>query len=178
MEPKHEPRNEAMKPTDGIYFDEVEANPADLIHELADPEIGKAIPLPRTAATALRRQQVARLEDNIVLLRRKQEEFNRKMEEYIQNIRALIGSLERSLSSDERTPAAPTAPAGSTQVRCLSCGVEKVFGGLRVIAAKESTESITGPTTLIVEEAGRIKKGTFACPRCGNENLLIRKLGI
>ena len=168
-----------MKEPKEIYFEEVQASPADLIHELADPEIGGAISLPPTAAVALRRQQVARLEDNIVLLRRKQEEFNRKMEEYIQNIRALIGSLERAISSDGKAPAGKTGGKHreSTQVRCLGCGEEKVFDRLRVIAARESSESITHPTVLIIEDAGRIKKGTFACPKCGNENLLIRKLG-
>jgi hypothetical protein len=168
-----------MNQPKGIYFEEVQANPADLIHDLADPEIGKMVPIPFTAAIALRRQQVARLEDNIVLLRRKQEEFNRRMEEYVQNIRALIGSIERSIAADERSPAPEGRPAGAscTQVRCLGCGEEKVFDHLRVIAARESSESITQPTVLIVEDDGKIKKGTFACPKCGNENLLIRKLG-
>jgi hypothetical protein len=166
-----------MKPTKDIIFEELETTPADIMNEIAGAGMDRQVPIDRGASRELRRRQVARLEDNIVLLRRKQEEFNRKMEEYIQNIRALIGSLERSLAAEAQAgPEPPRPTAGSTQVRCLSCGQEKVFEDFRVIAARDSEESIDRPTVLIVEESGKIKKGTFSCPQCGNENLLIRKL--
>jgi len=168
-----------MKSTKGIIFEEIQANPTDLLQDLADPELRKCLQFPASAARALRKQQVSRLEENILLLRRKQEEFNRKMEEYIQNIRSLIGSLERSIALQERegkdTLSRPIQEG--TQVRCLSCGEEKTFGELRVLVARDSAESFSHPTEVIVEQDGRIKKGTFTCPQCGNENLLIRKVG-
>jgi hypothetical protein len=166
-----------MKPTKDIIFEELETTPTDILNEIAETGMEKQAQIDPEASRELRRRQVARLEDNIVLLRRKQEEFNRKMEEYIQNIRALIGSLERNLAAEARVGPAPVRmTVGSTQVRCLSCGQEKVFEDFRVIAARDSEESLDRPTVLIVEESGKIKKGIFSCPQCGNENLLIRKL--
>jgi hypothetical protein len=166
-----------MKPTKDIIFEELETTPADILSEIADTGTDKPAAIDPGASRELRRRQVARLEDNIVLLRRKQDEFNRKMEEYVQNIRALIGSLERNLAAEaQESPPPARQPVGSTQVRCLSCGQEKVFEDFRVIAARDSEESLDRPTILIVEESGKIKKGTFSCPQCGNENLLIRKL--
>jgi hypothetical protein len=166
-----------MKPIKGIFFSEISANPSEFLGEVWDGELHKGAPLPASVSSALRREQVARLTNNIGLLRKKQEEFNRKIEQYIQNLRALIGTLERSMTPEERDPASAAEPRGGTEVRCLTCGEEKLFRDLRVIAGRESEESFTNPTQVIVEDGGKIKKGTFACPRCGNGNLLIRRKG-
>ncbi len=165
-----------MKHAKGIYFSEISSNPSDFLAELNDPHLHKGMPLPPAVASALRRQQVARMENNIGLLRRKQEDFNRKMEEYIQNIRALIGTLERSMASEERDAAPAARGPGGTEVRCLTCGDVKHFRNLRVIVGRDSEESLARPTQVIVDDGGKIKKGTFSCPSCGDESLLIRKV--
>ncbi len=165
-----------MKLPKGIYFEEVPASPADLLSEVASSGQKRRTALSSSAARTLRRQQVSRLGENIVLLRRKQEEFNRKMEEYIQNIRALAGSLERSLGAEEREPDSETGRRlrEGTQVRCLSCGEETEFQDLTVLVDCDGSES--GADLLIVDDGGELRKGSFSCPLCGNENLLIRKL--
>ena len=174
---QHSVTGVSMKPAKGIFFSEISADPSEFLGELGDAQLHKGAPLPPAVSAALRRQQVLRLENNIGLLRKKQEDFNRKMEEYIQNLRALIGTLERSMTIEEREPAPAARPRGGTEVRCLTCGEQKLFRNLRVIAGRESEESLATPTQVIVEDAGRIKKGTFSCPCCGNGNLLIRQIG-
>jgi uncharacterized protein (DUF983 family) len=167
---------------ENIEFREKSSNPADFIFELSDSSGQKHIKknFNSSAAEALRRQQVARLEANIVLLRKKQEEFNRKMEDYIQNIRTLIGCLHRAMASERRQTSEKYAQPQreGTQVRCLTCGQEKLFKDFMVLLARDSTKTNDQTTELIVNDGGKIKKGFFQCPQCGNKNLLIRKINI
>ncbi len=161
-----------------IFFEETSSNPAEFISELGDSRLYRSKSVSAQTTRILRRQQVGRLEANIDFLRQKQNEFNRKMEEYIESIRSLIRSLEQSVAG-ETTPldARPiAAPAFGTQVKCLLCGREAVFRDIQVIVARDSMDSIQAPTELIVERGGLIKKGSFRCPECGNENLSIREM--
>ncbi len=167
-----------METPKAIFFEETSSNPAEFINEIGDSDHYRSKSISPQATKILRRQQVGRLEANIGFLRQKQEEFNRKMEEYIESIRSLIKNLEQSVAGDATPVEAPVpAPAAAgTQVSCLSCGREAVFRDIQVIVARDSTESINAPTELIVEREGLIKKGTFRCSDCGNENLTIREL--
>ena len=160
-----------MEPTQGIFFEETSGEPGDF-RALADPGL-PGRPISPQTVLALKQSQVARLETNVVFLRKKQEEFNRKVEEYVQSIRALILSLKNGAGAEAR--GAGTGPAG-TEVRCLTCGAAKVFGEILVVQARDSLTCLSRPTELIVDDAGQIKKGSFRCPRCGNGNLLIREV--
>jgi hypothetical protein len=166
----------AERPSSGIRFEEARLDPAAIARELADLRERKEAPLPGAAARTLRRQQMGRLETNIRLLRKKQEEFNRKMEEYIQNIRALIGSLEREEAAEDGAgPAGETPePSAGTHVRCLGCGEEKMFDGVRVISPG-SRSSLDRAADFVVDDGGTIRKGRFSCARCGSGNLVIRR---
>jgi len=167
-----------MDPTSGIVFHEISSNPDDFLSDLVDADLRKARNLSPAAVCALRRHQVARLEGNVAFLQKKQEEFNRRMEEYIQSIRALIGSVERSLDAEGIHGRRPAAKArGGTRAHCVSCGAATVFRDLHVIAGRDSLESLGEPAGLIVDDAGALKKGSFSCPRCGSGSILIRDLG-
>jgi len=77
--------------------------------ETSGPALGAA------TALALKQKQVARLEAKIAFLERKQEDLNRKVDEYIQGLRALILSLEQSMK-----PPGGGAPGEGSQKQVLS----------------------------------------------------------
>jgi len=154
----------------GIFFEELSSSPAEFLSELSRP--GNSTRISPAAAAALRDHQVSRLEANIGILRKKQEEFNRKLEEYVQGVRALIQSLNSPLEREGETP---EGIRGGTQVSCLGCGAVKVFKDIRLITGQDSPDSIPRPTELIVDRGGTIKKGIFHCPTCGHQHLLIRE---
>jgi predicted RNA-binding Zn-ribbon protein involved in translation (DUF1610 family) len=176
-----------MKPSQGIFFRESSASPAQLLAEVGDPSLRRVEPLPPATVRLLRKRQMDRLEENIRFLRKKQEELNRKMDDYVRNLETLIGGLGRAVGgADPAEPKAkpsakasppPAASQGGTQVRCMTCGEEKLFQDLRVIVARPITGPQADPPELIVVDAtGDLKKGVFSCPACGDRNLLIRKL--
>ena len=162
-----------MQPKPRIEFQETAVSATDFLHELHDPGLLRSGALPPHVAAELRRQQVQRLRENISLLVAKRDEFNRKMETYIENLRALIRSIEKSISvgldvkDDE-------GGLKATLVRCMSCDTQRTFQELRIIFARESDESLARPTVLYVIEGSALKKGHFRCNSCGAENLVIR----
>ena len=169
----------------GIFFQELSAQASEFLHELADPDLVRARSLPPAVAAKLRTEQVRKLEANIATLREKQEQFNRRMEEYVVNLRRLIASLEVASRRDEgRDPsidAVGPSDAGDaggacrgTRVCCQHCESERVFEEIRILFARESADSIHRPTECYVDDAGTIKKGVFFCSRCGGETLTIR----
>jgi hypothetical protein len=185
----------------GIFFEEKGGGGAEVLHELAGPRFRRRGGLSSKGFQLLMEEQRRRLERNIVILRGKQADFNRRMEEYIQSIRALIVSLGKP---EEEPPGPLAASEGEgrgpgTRVRCLGCGEEKVFPLLVVVAAggpapgglpaggfaasNGAAGSAGGPAAagsageLIVDEEGTLKKGCFSCPRCGNEHLSVRDHG-
>jgi capsule polysaccharide export protein KpsE/RkpR len=158
-----------------IKFQESSTSAKDFVHELNDPEMLRNRRIPPRASIELRRQQVARLRDNITVLVSKREEFNRKMEDYIQNLRSLIRSIEKGIAAElKKLPGEGAGAAQGTLVRCLGCESEEVFQRLQVIFARESSESFTVPTEVYVLDGDVLKKGHFACALCGTDGLVIR----
>ena len=167
-------REEPM--TEGpIHFQEMEIPSTELLREIGAPGLKKNFKLPPQVAQELRRQQIHRLEENITLLRKKQEEFHHKMEDYIGSLRSLIKNLQQgtpALSVPDADSEAKENPG--TYVRCVGCGTEHVFTNLDVLFADEPEDMFTKPIEVIVQQEGKLKKGTFRCPRCGDCNLSIR----
>lgn len=162
-----------------INFEELKSDAAQLMQELGSPDALKNLRVPFPVAVELRKHQIARLEDNITILRRKQDEFNRKMEDYISSLTRLIANLRRGVQRDSKKPAvgepAPAAEKlGGTHVRCVGCGAERDFIDVNVLVALEPEDYLARPTEVIVQKAGQLKKGFFSCPRCGEYNLTIR----
>ena len=155
---------------DNITFEENGARTADFLHELNDPDLVRPRSVPSAVMAQLRREQVAKLEQNITVLRSKQVEFNSKMEEYIDNLRRLIHGLEKTPSEAEDVEKEDFG----TYVRCTKCEADRVFEGLHVLFARESSESFSVPTQCYVSYDGRIKKGMFTCRDCGGDSLTIR----
>ena len=165
----------------GIFFQEISDQGTDFLQELNDPALMRADRIPLEVSIQLRDNQIRKLEGNIETLRSKQSEFNRKMEEYITNLRRLIESLERAngIDSENASDSSPDVAPPSQQtngihVSCLKCEDQKTFPDLRIIFARESEESILTPTECYVAESGEIKKGVFFCSDCGGEMLTIR----
>lgn len=159
-----------------IRFQETSATATDFLHELNDPALLKAREMPAQAVVALRRKQIHRLRENIVLLTAKREEFNRKLDDYIENLRNLIRAIENGIR-DELEMAARSAAEGepkATVVRCLSCDAQRVFKDIQVLYAKESDDSLEEPTAVYVLEGTTLKKGHFVCDSCGEGHLVIR----
>ena len=160
-----------MHEADGIFFEELNSNPAEFLFEFFRPGAASMPPISPAAAASLRNLQVSRLEANIGLLRRKQEEFNRKIDEYVQGLRGLIQSL-----ADPAEPGSdPPQRGGGTQVACLGCGSVRLFSDIQVISRHEPAPSTPGPIGLMVEQCGCLKKGTFRCPTCGDQHLSVRE---
>jgi hypothetical protein len=157
-----------------IQFQQTRCDSGDLLHELTDPGLLRARTLSTTVANELRRGQIAKLQENIRILRAKQAEFNAKMEQYVANLERLMDSIQRSIARElARSPTSAGSRAG-THVRCQGCQQERTFPELEVIFARESDESLNLPTQCYVSDQGRIKKGVFSCRRCGSEHLTIR----
>jgi hypothetical protein len=163
-----------------IEFRELSSETSEFLHELSDPALVRPVELDREATIELRRQQIARLRQNITLLRIKQVEFHRKIEEYVTHIEDLIRSLVAApieIAAEVVIGSATDAAAVSgTRVVCSVCGSERTFPSLRVLFARESEDSIETPTVCYVSVEGRIKKGRFACDSCGEEALMIQVL--
>jgi hypothetical protein len=157
-----------------IQFKEVSSRAADFLHELNDPEILRNRKIPPAASIELRKEQVARLRENIGVLEAKRDEFNRKMEEYIQNLASLVRGIEKGIAAESNKLESGAAVGQDTLVRCLGCESEAIFRGLQIIFARESNESFTLPTEVYVLEGARLKKGHFSCSACGSERLVIR----
>jgi len=161
-----------------IQFQEISVRATDFFHELSDPALLRNAEMPPRATVELRKQQIARLRENILLLTAKREEFNRKMDEYIENLKSLIRSLEKNVSRELKRSAETlesSAPQ-ATLVRCLSCDNQRVFKRMQVIFARESDESISLPTEVYVLDGTVLKKGLFRCESCGAGSLVIRPL--
>ncbi len=161
-----------------IRFEEISTDTNEILHEMSLPGLKRNFRLPPQTAVDLRRHQIARLEENIQVLRKKQEEFHRKMEDYIASLRSLINNLRRGLDRPA-SPEAPAAAAGldaaaGTHVRCVGCGAEKDFPDVDVLYAKEPEDFLAQPTEVIVQHQGQLKKGIFRCPNCGDCNITIR----
>ncbi len=167
-----------MSPKLTIAFQETSVTATDFIHELNDPKLLKNGTLPPQALAALKRKQILRLRENIVLLTAKREEFNRKMDDYMENLKSLIRSLEKSLHGELRkgseSPAASTSAA--TVVRCMGCDGQRVFKDLQIVYARESEDSMAIPTEVYVLDAGSLKKGHFLCESCGEGQMVIRSV--
>lgn len=161
-----------------IEFRESSTTATDFLHELNDPALLRSRVLPPRATRELRKQQLARLRENIGVLTRKRDEFNRKMEHYIENLRALIRSVEKSVKSEgeERPEGGDPAGTPSTLVRCLGCDTQQFFRRLEIVFARESEDAFDNPTEVYVLDAGDLKKGHFTCRACGERNLVIRSV--
>jgi len=164
----------AVKPK--IEFQETAVSATDFLHELNDPNLLRNCTVPPRVAVELRKQQVHRLRENISVLTAKRDEFIRKMENYIENLRALIRSIERNLEVEIQSESDHDAQVDSqtTLVRCMSCDAQALFKELRIIFARESEESLSRPTEVYVLDGSALKKGFFCCRSCGAENLVIR----
>jgi len=165
-----------MSDKSSIHFCEMSASAIDFVHELNDPSILRNQQMPPEASIEIRKHQVARLKANIDVLVAKREEFNRKMEDYIQNLNSLIVSIEKRIvnDSDKLETQAADVVGAATRVRCLGCEDEVEFEGVQVLFAKESEDSFTRPTDVYVLDNGQIRKGHFSCQACGDESLVIR----
>ncbi|MBI4583655.1 MAG: hypothetical protein HY717_06505 [Planctomycetes bacterium] len=161
-----------------IRFEEISTNTNEILHQMSLPGLKKNFHLPPQTAMDLRRHQIARLEENIQVLRQKQAEFHRKMEDYIASLRNLINNLRRGLDNPASQKAPAPAPgigaAVGTYVRCVGCGAEKDFPDVNVLYAKEPEDFLAHPTEVIVQHQGQLKKGIFRCPNCGDCNITIR----
>ena len=100
------------------------------------------------------------------------------MEHYIENLRALIKSVEKSidLEVEKNETESETVRMHSTLVRCLSCDTQQFFRELEIIFARESDDSLSKPTEVYVLEGQNLKKGHFACQVCGTGHLVIRSV--
>ena len=165
-----------MSDKPSIHFCELSASAKDFVHELNDPSILRNQQMPPAASIEIRKHQVERLKANIEVLVTKREEFNRKMEDYIQNLNSLIRSIEKRILTDgDKLGDGVAELAGSaTRVRCLGCGKEVEFEGVQILFARESEDSFTRPTNVYVLDNGQIRKGHFSCQSCGDESLVIR----
>jgi hypothetical protein len=164
-----------MPPSQKIKFQEVSSTATEFLHELSDPDLLRNRRIPPAAAIELRKQQVLKLQQNIVVLVGKREEFSRRMTEYIHNLEKLVRSLENGISTDgEQAGESQTLASTGTKVRCLNCETERNFRKLQIIFARESAESMATPTEVYVLEGGSLKKGHFACRACGTESLVIQ----
>lgn len=152
-----------------IHFQETSSKASDFLHELSDPDLLSFPGMSSEVKHQLREAQISRIEKNISVLRAKQADFNRKMEDYVSNLRRLIGSLHRGV---ERKSV--STPSGGTVVRCTQCESEKRFTNLQILFARESVETLNSPTECYVCDDGVLKKGVFQCSECGGESLLIR----
>lgn len=170
------PSRNAMAAQQTIRFQEISVSATDFLHELNDPALIKTREIPGEALVALRRKQINRLRENIVLLTAKREEFNRKLDDYIENLRSLVRAIEENIQRtlEAKSPEASEAQRPATVVRCLSCDAQRVFKDIQVIYAKESEESLTAPTALYVLDGMAFKKGHFVCDSCGGGHLVIR----
>lgn len=164
-----------------IRFNELTSSTGEFLHEMNAPDLLRPGRLSQGVVRSLREEQVERLRRNISVLRHKQDEFNRRIDEYVANLEQLILGLERR-SSDPAPPGResqrprdgdPELDIGTT-VRCLRCGVSHHFDGLTVISARESDESLDSPTQCYVHLDGSLRKGVFRCESCGSEALQIR----
>jgi hypothetical protein len=167
-----------MPASESIEFRELGVPSTDFLHELQDPAILKTKPLPPKATAELRRRQVERLRANIFALNGKRDEFNRKIAEYVENLKALIRSIERAIQSQapQSDAAGAEGETPATLVRCLGCDTHKVFRDIQVVFARESLDAMDRPTEVYVLEGSTLKKGQFHCAACGTENLLIRNV--
>lgn len=167
-----------MTPDPRIQFQEISVRATEFFHELSDPGLLRSGEMPPRATLEIRKQQIARLRENILLLTAKREEFNRKMDEYIENLKALIRSLEKNISRELKGGAQDAAATGehSTLVRCLKCDSQRLFKEMQIVFARESDESLCLPTEVYVLEGSALKKGLFLCDACGPGNMVIRPL--
>lgn len=166
-----------------IHFEEIQADIGELVQQIGAPGAERNGELPFSISVELRKMQIKRLEENIGVLRKKQEEFHRRMENYVSSLKNLIDSLQQGLTRDlrehkEQPDRNEASKAGvqlhGTVVRCVGCGAEKKFPDVNVLVALEPDEFLTRPTEVIVQDEGQLKKGYFKCPRCGECNLTIK----
>ena len=165
-----------MPTKQSIQFEEISTSATDFLHELNDPSLLRAADISPKVAVELRKQHLLKLRENIDVLTAKRTEFNRKIEEYIQNLKALIRNVEKSIATAVEKLSkleAETHPQ-ATLVRCLCCDTQRIFRDLQILFARESDESLSLPTELYVLQGEIFKKGRFRCGTCGDENLLIR----
>jgi hypothetical protein len=167
-----------MHTRERIEFEEVSSRAKDFLHELNDPSLLRAKNLPPEVSVEIRRQQILKIQENISVLLAKREEFNRRMDEYMENLKSLMRSIERGLEDETKRvlPRGDSTDGAATMVRCLNCDTQRVFKDLQVVFARESEESFMKPTEVYVLSDRRLKKGRFRCASCGAENLLIRSL--
>ncbi len=159
----------------GIFFQEISSDTSEFLHELSDPDLVRAQSIPSEVSAHLRSAQVEKLQHNVETLRNKQNDFNRKMDDYVGNLERLIQSLESSKSSAAKAIDATLAEESSvTRVTCQSCEDQRTFDDLNVLFARESEDSIHQPTQCYVSKSGEIKKGVFFCSSCGGETLTIQ----
>ncbi len=160
--------------TPQIVFEEITIATGKLMQELASPEARKNRKVPFPVASQLRQHQITRIEENIQVLRRKQAEFNKKMEDYVQSLESLLKSLQEG--GDAQADSEDLEDPGGTYVRCIGCGLERQFEEVHVLVALEPEDYLAEPTEVIVQKEGELKKGLFKCPQCGNSNMTIRPL--
>ena len=162
-----------------ILFEEIKIDTALLLQEIGTPGLKRNVHLPQDVAKKLRKQQITRLEENIAVLRKKQEEFHQKMEDYIASLGGLINNLRQGLKNKDEKPSDDSSnprKRGGTYVRCVGCGAEQDFPAVDILFAREPEDMFSKPIEVIVQEDGKLKKGVFRCPRCGNCNLSPRPL--
>ena len=162
-----------------IRFEEIQTNLSELVQQISTPGGERNGKLPFSLSVELRKMQMKRLEENIGVLRKKQQEFKRRMESYIGGLQKLIASVDQGLARDQREHQEEEEQENSkdstgTLVRCVGCGSETEFPDVNVLVALEPGEYLSSPTQVIIEEGGKLKKGVFKCPGCGECQMTIK----
>ena len=162
-----------------IRFEEIQTDLAELVQQISTPGGERNGKLPFSLSVELRKMQMKRLEDNVRVLRKKQQEFNHRMESYIGGLEKLIATVEQGLARDqsehqEEEEQASSETSTGTLVRCVGCGSEGEFPHVNVLVALEPGEFLSSPTQVIIEEGGKLKKGVFKCPGCGECQMMIK----
>ena len=129
--------------------------------------------IPAGITRVIREEQVARLQSNLQLLKAKQDEFNRRIGAYTQQIEALLTTLAR----EETDAPHPSPQSPVLHVRCVGCGRERNFDGYTVVKAFEPAQNLDGPTELWVHTPEGLRRGMFRCPECGAASLTTHPAG-
>jgi hypothetical protein len=154
-----------------IVFLEERGQLAEALALLGGPG-GARSPLHTATARFLRERQLERLRGRIHFLRKKQEELNRRVEEYVQSLHSLMRTVEtgphgeRTRGADRPGGGSPRTGEAGTRVRCRGCGCERTFEGLLVVHSAER-KGLPGGGPVVVDDHGTLRRGAFCCRRCG-----------
>ena len=112
--------------------------------------------------SALRRDQLVRLEQNIRSLEAKRAEFNQRIEKYLCQLRQLCGALKDQLQKEEAEP----QEGEEVLVKCLGCGSQRVFSSWRLLGRLPDPDRQWQYKYWIATPEG-LQQGSFRCSECG-----------